>query len=553
MNEVESKIPTNEERVLPTEDEIEREAHNGPWIQRMLSIRIARCEWKLWGLLAMIFGMAVYVYSVSRVLKDTFVISKQLPISINFLKLGVILPLSIVVTGFVQKLLCTHSMSKIFDIVLIGFAVIYLLIGTVLLPYADEYLQLDTLWARDIFADEKMGSKGLAFFHAIFLIFNEWTSSLVYVVAELYGSLVVQFMFLAFANDILTVRQCARFVPLFYIVSNLLLMLSGYTNNVYSRWAGRNPYTVAERVCNMFFVGSGILTFMMYLIKKYVEGSVLKTQLFIRTEGVKKKGRKQAANFSESIRLMAQSKFLVAIVFNALFYYISTNLIESSWKNSLKVAAEYKNVNKKTFVQSIMSWEQMLVGLLVVLVLMSPISNLIQTHGWLIVAIVPPLVTLVSSTVVFGSAFFNYPKVGGKKNIIFSSLFKDWEPNFWLECYGGLVCVGGMKIAKYAFYDISKEAISMHIDGMYRSKFKAIYDGLCGKLGKSMGSLYGILWSSRGFNDVRASAPVTLLMCMVASSIWIYAILYLNRKYRQAIETSSTIDIDLFSGKKDFE
>lgn len=552
MADTYEQAPKDARLGLKTEDEIEVEACSGTWLTSY--IRVARCEWKLWGFLAAIFGIAVYVYSMSRVLKDTFVISKQLPISINFIKFLVIMPMSLIITGFIQKLLSTHSVSKIFDVVLIGFALCYILVGTVLLPFASK-IQFDTLWSRDIFNDEKMTTKGLGVFYPLLLIFNEWTSTVVYVVAEFYGSMVVQFLFLAFVNEILTVRQCSRFIPLFYIISNILLIASGETNKRYVRWAGgdNTPYWKTEMLCNGFFVMFGVLTFVMYLLKKYVDNSILKEQLFIKTEGAKKKSRKQAASFSESLRLMAQSRFLIAIVFNSLFYYIATNLIESAWKSSLRVAADYKNVERKKYAQGIMSWEQQFVGLLVVLVLLSPVSTLVQTHGWISVAIVPPLVTLVSSVLVFGAAFYNYPKVGGKKGILVPSILNDWAPNFELECYGGLFCVGAMKIAKYAFYDISKEAISMQIDSMYRAKFKAIYDGLCGKFGKSMGSLYGMAWSLRGFNDVRASAPVTLILCMVASVVWIYAIIYLNKKYKQAIETSSPIDIDLFSGKKDFE
>lgn len=548
MQDVEAQTPTRSG--LPTEEEVENEATSRTGL--LSYVRVARCEWRLWGLMATIFGFAVYVYSVSRVLKDAFVISKQLPASIFFLKFGVILPFSFIITGFMQKLLCNNSVSRIFDRTLIAFALLYILLGVFFLPQAHR-IQFEKFWARDIFADNKMEGKGLVFLLPIFLIFNEWTSSLVYVTAEFYGSLVVQFLFLAFANDVLTAKQCSRFVPLFYVVSNLLLILSGFTNGIYSDWAKNADYDRREFVIYSFFILSGILTFVMYLLKKYLERSVLQTQLFIKTEGVKKKSGKQSATFSESLRLMVQSKFLIAIVFNSLFYYIATNLIESSWKSSLNVAAVYNNEDKRTFVQGIMSKEQKFVGLLVVLVLVSPIANLIQTHGWITVAIVPPLVTFISSFIVFGSAFFNFPKVGGNSNIVFPSLFKNWKPNFKLECYGGLFCVGAMKIAKYAFYDISKEAISMQIDGMYRAKFKAVYDGLCGKLGKSMGSLYGILWSSRGFNDIRASAPITLLLCMFSSAVWIYAVIYLNRKYKKAIQTSSTVDIDLFSGKKDFE
>lgn len=539
-------------RELPTEEEVEKQANSKTGI--MSYFRIASCEWRLWTCLTFVFGTCVFVYSVSRTLKDAFVISKQLPVSISFLKLWVILPLSVFVTGLIQRLLSTHSVSKIFNAFLIAFGIIYFLQGLFFLPFAQS-IQPGPYWSRDMFADEKMKGKNMNVLFPIILILNEWTSSFVYVTAEIYGSVLVQYIFLAFVNEVLTSKQNTRFIPPFYIISNILLMGSGLTNIGFGMWAEQDhvEFRKKEFVTFGFFVVGGILTFAAYFMKKYVENTLLNEQLFIRTESIKKKGRKQSASFLESLKLMIQSKFLIAIVLNSLFYYIAINLVELSWKNSIRVAAEVHNKDKDIFTRIVGAAEQLVVGFTVVIVLLSPLSNFIQTHGWLSIAIVPPIIVLVSSMLVFGAAFYNYPKVGGKSNLFFNDFLKDWKPNLLLECYGGLVAVAALRVAKYAFFDISKEAISMQIDVAYRAKFKAIYDGLCGKLGKSMGSLYGVILSFFGLNDARGTAPITLILCVLFSLIWIRAVIYLNKKYKQAKQTSSVIDIDLFSGKSDFE
>ncbi|AFM99147.1 ATP/ADP translocase [Encephalitozoon hellem ATCC 50504] len=552
MSEVGSSVSVDGNRPLLTEDEVEAQA-NSSTVWPLSRIRIARCEWKLWISLAFIFGASAYIYSFSRVMKDSFVLSRQLPVAISFLKTCFVLPMSILATGVVQKLLMTRTISKVFDYTLLAFALLYTLTGAVLLPFSRS-IQPEFYFSRDIFADEKMAYKGFEFLFAIFLIFNEWTTSFIYVCAELFGSLVVQFMFLSFANEALTVRQSTRMVPLFYVISNILLLLSSESTSFYSRKVKEWDYATTSWVTNSFFVIFGVMIAITYLVKKYAENTILKKQLFIRTEGVKKKGKKSSAGFSESLKLMAQSKFLVAMVLNALFYYAGTNLIESSWKNGISVAADAYNMEKRAYSASIVSGEQRVVGALVAIILLTPISTLVQTHGWITMAIVPPLVTLVSSVVIFGSAFFNYPNYpAGRTSVILSSLVKGYTPNFYLECNIGIYCVSGMKIAKYAFYDISKEAISLQIDPLYRPKLKAVYDGLCGKLGKSIGSLYAMFWSLMGYNDVRAAAPITLGMWLIISPVWILSVLYLNRKYNQSIQTSSPIDLDLFSGKKDLE
>ncbi|KAH9411492.1 TLC ATP/ADP transporter [Ordospora pajunii] len=535
---------------LKTEDEIEQEACSGK-IWPATRIRIASCEWKLWGSMAAIFAIQVYVYSFARILKDSFVASRQLPVAISYLKTCVVLPVSIIATGVVQKMLMKNSISKVFDYTLICFAMVFLLVGAVGFPFS-YWLQPSMYRSRDVFADEKMSCKGFEFLFAISLILNEWLTSLVYLVAELFGSLIVQFMFLAFANEVLTVRQSLRFTPLFYIMSNICLILSGGTGKTYQSKSREWNYEQKSFATNSFFVLFGGLTGISYLIKKYMENGILKKQLFIRTEGVKKKvGKKSAASFSESIKLMAQSKFLIAMVFNALFYYSGTNWIESSWKNGLTVAAEAKNKNKGDYMSDLMSGEQLIVGALVAFVLLTPIATLVQTHGWAMMAIVPPIVAMISAIVVFGSAFYNYPNGSTYKPILFSSVFKGYTPNFDIETKWGMYCVSGMKIAKYAFYDIAKEAISLQIDPLYRARLKAVYDGLSGKLGKSIGAFYAMFWSFMGYNDVRAAAPFTLSIFGVIFPIWIYMIMYLNKSYSNSVQTSTFIGLDLISEKKE--
>jgi ATP:ADP antiporter, AAA family len=537
-------------RPLRTEDDIEEEIRNK--IGFFKFIRLAKCEYRLWWTMASMFGIAVFVYSVTRIMKDSIVFAKQVRNSIFFIKTIFILPFSVFFVGLVQKGLTIYSVSKVFDIILVIFTVLFLLIGGIIMPLS-FYIQPGPFWARDFFADGKMLVKGLDNYLTIMLVINDWTSTLVYVTAEMFGALVVQYIFLAFANDVLTSRQCSRFIPLFYIFSNILLLISAFITNCLSAIIDRASYFVGNLSIWIFLGTCGFFTGLIFLIKTHLERSILSTPLFIRTD-FKKRAHKQSISFMEGIKIMLQSRFLIAISSNCLFYAIATNVIESAWKSSLDVAADAYSKKKEAYVPKFMSYEQMIIGLVVVGVLLSPVSTMIQRKGWISLAIVPPFIAMVSSVVVFGAAYYNMPlSLKQKKIRPIDIKGSEDKKTLVIENYAGLVAVAFMKIAKYAFFDIAKEAISMQIDSAYRAKFKAIYDGLCGKVGKSIGSLYGAGWDLSGYSDMRGVSSISFCVVTLFSLIWIRAIIYLNNKYDQSIQTSSPIDIDLFSGKKSFD
>jgi AAA family ATP:ADP antiporter len=58
-------------------------------------------------------------------------------------------------------------------------------------------------------------------------ILRNWTFCLFYVMAELWGSVVVSVLFWGFANQITTVEEASQFYPLFGLGANVALIFSG--------------------------------------------------------------------------------------------------------------------------------------------------------------------------------------------------------------------------------------------------------------------------------------------------------------------------------------
>lgn len=532
-----------EQGTLPTEDQIEFEANSK-------TIRLARAEYSMFGHLAGMFTIISFLYSIGRIMKDAAVLSKQHQSSIFGLKI-LILFLSVFVMGFIQKGLSKNPLTKIFNVTLYTFAVIFIALGLLCLPLS-KYIQADFFWARDIFADGKFKTRGLDSFCPIVLIYNEWTSSLVYIACEMFGSLVLSYMFMTFTNSLTTPLQSSRFVPLLYILSNVALLTSGIISSAYNKLKSGMKYEHAELANNCFFVFTGVLVLLIVYLKYRLENVVLSKPIFI-AKSTKKKGPKVSVGFVEGVVEMAKSKLLMSISLTVLFYAISTNLIESSYKSGLSAGADNAGEEKSSYSTFYNSAEQIFVGISVILVLLSPFPKLIQTRGWIYVAIWSPILTLFSAVAVFGLAFYNFPcNKEGDKNIIFKSLgATSGNAKFKWENGIGAAAVGLMKIHKYAAFDITKEAISMQIDSSLRARYKGIFDGVFGKLGKSVGSFYGSLMTNL-FNcrDIRKVGPIGGSFVIFNCFVWFFIVIYLNRKYAESVKNNTPIDVDLFGQDK---
>ncbi len=65
-------------------------------------------------------------------------------------------------------------------------------------------------------------------------ILRNWTFCLFYVMAELWGSVVVSVLFWGFANQITTVEEASQFYPLFGLGANVALIFSGQAVRYFS-------------------------------------------------------------------------------------------------------------------------------------------------------------------------------------------------------------------------------------------------------------------------------------------------------------------------------
>lgn len=552
MNEIRNQNSRN----LPTEEQVESEAKRAG--EKTFGILpIAKIERKKFIIMSFQFFLISFIYAVLRELKDTFTLSRQLPASIAVLKLAFVPPVSIFASTMIAKLLTITSNRKILMYLLIGYVIYFFFYGIVILPFQEE-IEPSTHLAGDLFSDEKMSFKGVQSLAAVIVSFTCWTSTLHFIAAEIWGSAVLSLLFMSFSNDVCPFGQFIRFMPRFYIFSNVALIFSFGTIQGYTGFIKSCTFYQKALCLRVFFVVLGVLAFGIFALGYYLKACNLTDPLFIiKGEQIKKK--KQKVGFTQGIKLMFKSKLVLAICAMTLAYNIGTNMIESNFKTVLAAAKKSGAGTDSASIMKFLSYQQIIVGTIVIILLITPFSRLIQIFGWFTMGIVPPFSALLGFICVFCIAIYN-TSVDGSNIWFMNRLFE--SPNMteaqkasWIkiEVYLDLLFAALFKITKYAAFDMAKETISMRINKKYRARFKGIYDGVCGKLGKAGGALLLLVCNIiLNTNDIRESSLIYLSFSLVIFFIWFFVVKYLANKYEESIRKNQDIDIDLI-GKGGFD
>lgn len=536
------------DEVLLTEDEVEAQAKSvTTWPMSILKVAPVEKP-KFFHMFSMFFFIA-YIYSVLRDTKDAVVMERQETASINFLKSLFVTPFSILVVMLIQKWLTVASVARILKYVTLIFGVYFCVYGVIILTF-QEQLEFNKFLSIDAFGDGKMAVRGLHNVYSFILTINFWTSSLLYVSSELWGNIVLSLLFLSFANEVCPFKQSIRFIPLFYIGSNFGLFLSGLSMLGFCYIQDNAPYWINSLVINFIFCFSGFLCLCIFYIQTRLENKILCKPLYT-IAGEQKRKSKPKTTYVEGLKYMIRSYLLLQICFIVFAYNVCTNLIDGICKSAIKEHAKMKNLSIGSHVMRTQAINQIAVSTIVVLILCSPMARCIQIIGWTAVGFITPVWSIACTFFVLIVAAYNTGCTKTNHLKFVSTMFGDNDPWITYEMRAGQVATNGMKIMKYAFFDLAKEAISMRISKDDRAFFKSIYDGICGKLGKSSGGvIQTILNSLTDSVDVRNGAQYFVIIIALISVFWVYSVKYLGNKYNESVNNNCDIDIDLMGKKK---
>jgi len=428
---------------------------------------------KLLPMLLMFFCIS-FNYTILRDMKDSLVITAGGSGAevIPFLKFWGVLPGAVIFMLIFAKLSNKLSKSALFYACLAPFLIFFALFALVFYP-AKEFIHPHAL-------ADKLQTLLPSGFMGFIAVLRNWVFSLFYILAELWGSVVLSLLFWGFANEITKVNEAKRFYALFLTGANIALLISGPTIRYFanlpkrlSAVSGVDPWGITINKLMLVVVGLGLIIILCYW---WMNKNVLTDPRFYSPEEqTSSKKSKPKLSMKESFKFLARSKYLGLLAIIVISYGVAINLIEVSWKAQLKI--QYPNPNEYL---AFMGGFSFVTGLVTVFTTLFLGGNIMRKFGWKTSALLTPVLLICTgitflSLIVFKHKFPPYV-IGGLTLQIFIVLAGAAQNIISKSC-------------KYTFFDPTKEMAYIPLDQESKVKGKAAIDVVGARLGKSGGAL----------------------------------------------------------------
>ena len=418
----------------------------------------------------------ILALTLTRDTKDTLVVTQCGAEAIAFLKIYGVLPAATAFIAFYGQMSNHLSKKTLFYSTCVPFFSFFALFDLFIYPNAGTlHPSLDSVQA---FLPGGATSGGMA---VLAKIISNWTSSLYYIMAEIYSSVSVGLLFWQFANDVVSVDQAKRFYPLFAQMSGLAPVLAGqfvvrYVSKAVDFNAGMHRVTAAVTF-------AGVMICLFYrLATRFVERSESST---VATGAGKTKKKKPKMSMLESAKFLASSQYLRLIAMLVLGYGLSINFTEIMWKSLVK--KQYPNpMDYQRFMGNFSS----AVGLSTCIVIFFGV-HVIRLLGWKVGAMATPGIMAALAVPFFACILLGL----------------DSPARLSVAVAFGTIQSLLSKTSKYALFDPTTQMAYIPLDDESKVKGKAAIDVLGSRIGKSGGSLIqqGLVFL---FGNILNAAPV---------------------------------------------
>ncbi|PKA46776.1 Plastidic ATP/ADP-transporter [Apostasia shenzhenica] len=419
--------------------------------------------------LGLMFFCILFNYTILRDTKDVLVVTAKGSSAeiIPFLKTWVNLPMAVGFMLLYTKLSNNLSKEALFYTVLFPFIAFFGAFGFLLYP-------LSNVIHPTALADKLVAALGPSFLGPV-AILRIWSFCLFYVMAELWGSVVISVLFWGFANQITTLEEAKEFYPLFGLGANIALIFSGRTVKYFSNLRntlgpGVDGWAISLKGMMSIVVLLGLVICTIYWgVNKFV----VNDPSIPRTE--RKKKEKPKLGMRESLKVLISSRYVRDLATLVVAYGISINLVEVTWKSKLK--AQFPSPNEYSSFMGdfstatgIATFTMMLLGRVI-----------LRKFGWGVAAMITPTVLLLTGVGFFSLILFGEPLAPFLANVGMTPLLA--------AVYVGALQNIFSKSAKYSLFDPCKEMAYIPLDEEMKVKGKAAIDVVCNPLGKSGGAL----------------------------------------------------------------
>lgn len=466
--------------------------------------------------LGLMFFCILFNYTILRDTKDVLVVTAKGSSAeiIPFLKTWVNLPMAIGFMLVYTKLANVLSKEALFYSCILPFIAFFGGFAFLLYPLKD-------VLHPTALADSLLQALGPNFLGPV-AILRIWTFCLFYVMAELWGSVVVSVLFWGFANQITTVDEAKQFYPLFGLGANVALVFSGRTVKYFSHMRSNLPAGVDGWGLSLKGMMSLVVALGFFIcgIHWWVNKFVLNDPSLPKAE-IRKKKEKPKLGMMESFKFLLSSSYIRDLALLVVAYGISINLVEVTWKSKLK--AQFPSPNEySSFMGDFSSYTGIATFSMMLLS-----RYIFRKFGWGVAATITPTVLLVTGVAFFGLILCSEP---------LTPLLATWGMTPLLAAvYVGALQNIFSKSAKYSLFDPCKEMAYIPLDEDTKVKGKAAIDVVCNPLGKSGGALiqqFLIL----GFGSLASSTPYLGAILLVIVLAWLGAARSLDKQFTPLVQ-----------------
>ncbi|HNA61647.1 MAG TPA: Npt1/Npt2 family nucleotide transporter [Rhabdochlamydiaceae bacterium] len=485
-------------------------------------------ELKLFLPLVLIFFFICFAYNVLKAAKDS--LSVTAPSSgaevIPFMKVWVILPVAFLMTIFFTRLANKFDTKKVFYIMMSFFLGFFVIFSTILFPLRDHLHPHQ--FADKLESIFPLGLKGF-----IALIRN-WTYTVFYAMAELWGTTIMTVLFWGFANEILNVKTAKRFYVLILIGGNLSAIFAGAAATTMSSLAGKwttmtttDPWQYSLLLLTGIVIISGLIVIAIFqwLHKNILQNPRFKNHITYDTEKSSEK-----MSLRKNFAYLAKSKYLLCIATIVLTYNICINLTEVTWKDQLLHMYPEPN-DYYNYMGQVTMWIG-IAGTLIALIS----GIIIHKLSWTFNAMIPPVLLLITGVGFFSFLIFKDSPIG-----IGIAAFMGSTPAFLGVLCGSIQqCVS--RASKYTIFDATKELTFIPLSKESKLKGKAAIDGVGSRLGKSGSAvIYQALFMF--FGTVSATVPFIGLILLFVVAAWMGAVYILGKQFQSLVAHHETLNI----------
>jgi ATP:ADP antiporter, AAA family len=475
--------------------------------------------------MGMIMFFALFNYTILRDVKDVLIMTAPgagAPV-LSFLKGWGVMPSAIVFVLVYTKLSNILSQEKIFYWVVSCFIAFFGLFAFYLYPYQSTL--------HPSYEDLTRLQEAYPNFRFLFPVWGLWTYSIFYILAELWGSVMISLLFWQFANQTVRTVEAKRYYALFGLLANFALIFSGgtvkYCSGLGAGLSAFDKWGVSLQIMMSALVVCGLLMMVLY---KWIHVYVLSDKRYYNPEeagGAKDKKAKVKLSMVESAKYIFTNPYIGFIAILVLSYGVAINLIEVVWKDQIRQA--FPNPNDYG---SFMGQFSQNTGIATIILVMFT-KGIVRKFGWYVGAIATPLITIITGALFYGLVFF--------ENVMNPLIAVFGVSAALLAAWVGSVQNFLAKGMKYSQFDPTKEMAYIPLDQELRTKGKAAVDVIGGRLGKAFGGYFQqAIYIVTATKDVITVAPYFAGMVAFIVAIWIWAVGCLSNRYNKLIQETES-------------